>query len=259
MEKLEASGYATVNGLQMYYEIYGEGDVPLVLIHGGGSTIESTFGVLMPLLYQHGKVIALELQAHGRTSDRDAPESFEQDADDVAGLLQYLKVQKANVLGFSNGGSATMRLAIRHPKLVNKIVVIAGAYQKEGFVPGLFEGMEHATLDNLPKPLHAAFLAVTPDEKRLKNMFDKDVYRMLHFKDFPDDALPSIKAPALFISSDRDVILAAHTLKMSQLVPGARLIILPGPHGACIGAVEVPKIDGLPEITATLVQGFLAD
>ena len=259
MEKLKASGYAPVNGLQMYYEIYGEGDIPLVLIHGGGSTIESTFGVLIPLLCANNKVIALELQAHGRTTDRDAPETFEQDADDVAALLQFLKVEKANVLGFSNGGTATMQVAIRHPKLVNKILAISGAYQKEGFVPGLFAGMEHANLSHLPKPLHTAFLAVTPDEKQLKNMFDKDVYRMLHFKDFPDDALPSIKAPALFISSDRDVILAEHTLKMSQLVPGARLIILPGPHGACIGAVEVPKIEGLPGITAALVENFLAE
>jgi pimeloyl-ACP methyl ester carboxylesterase len=83
----QTSGYAPVNGLKMYYEIHGAGNIPLVLIHGGGSTIESSFGKLLPLLAQHGKIIALELQAHGRTSDRDAPESFEQDADDVAGLL----------------------------------------------------------------------------------------------------------------------------------------------------------------------------
>src|ERR1700761_9023298 len=79
------SGYAPVNGLKMYYEIHGNGGVPLVLIHGGGSTIESSFGRLLPLLSRHNKIIAVELQAHGRTSDRPGPESFEQDADDVAG------------------------------------------------------------------------------------------------------------------------------------------------------------------------------
>src|SRR5713226_6395711 len=115
MEKLKTSGYAPINGLDMYYEIYGAGAMPLVLIHGGGSTIETTFGNILPLLSDYGKVIAVELQAHGRTNDRDAPESFEQDADDVAALLHYLKVDKANFLGFSNGGTTTMQIAISHP------------------------------------------------------------------------------------------------------------------------------------------------
>src|SRR6185437_974999 len=103
--------YAEVNGIRMYYEIHGEehGGLPLVLIHGGGSTIESTFRTVLPLLAQAHKVVALELQAHGRTSDRDAPESFEQDADDVAGLLKHLGITKANILGFSNGGTTTLQ------------------------------------------------------------------------------------------------------------------------------------------------------
>src|SRR5689334_21440507 len=106
------TGYAPVNGINMYYEIHGQGDLPLVLIHGGGSTIESTFGNLLPLVNDYGKLIAIELQAHGRTSDRDAPESFELDADYVAALLKYLKIQKANFIGFSNGGTTTMQIAI---------------------------------------------------------------------------------------------------------------------------------------------------
>src|ERR1700761_5829800 len=138
MEKLKTSGYAPVNGLHMYYEIHGEGKMPLVLIHGGGSTIETTFGTILPLL--GGKLIAVELQAHGRTSDRDAPETFEQDADDVAGLLKYLKVDKANFFGFSNGATTTLQIAIRHPELVNKVVALSAAYQREGFVPGFFDG-----------------------------------------------------------------------------------------------------------------------
>src|ERR1700761_8634804 len=105
MEKLKTSGYAPVNGLHMYYQIHGEGKMPLVLIHGGGSTIETSFERLLPLFAKNNKVIALELQAHGRTGDRDAPESFNQDADDVAGLLKYLDIAKANIVGFSNGGS----------------------------------------------------------------------------------------------------------------------------------------------------------
>ena len=81
------SGYAGVNGIRMYYEIHGEGQTPVVLIHGGGSTIETSFHYLLPLLASHRRVVAVELQAHGRTSDRDSPVSFQQDADDVAALL----------------------------------------------------------------------------------------------------------------------------------------------------------------------------
>ncbi len=87
----------------------------LILIHGGGSTIETTFGNILPLLATYGKVVAVELQAHGRTSDRDGELSFEQDADDVAGLLEFLKIEKADIFGFSNGGNTAMQVAIRHP------------------------------------------------------------------------------------------------------------------------------------------------
>jgi pimeloyl-ACP methyl ester carboxylesterase len=126
MENLKTSGYIPVNGLNMYYEIHGEGVLPLVLIHGGGSTIESTFSNLISLLASRNKIIAVELQAHGHTSDRDGPESFEQDADDVAGLLNALKIDKANILGFSNGGTTTLQIAIRHPGIVHKIIVVFG-------------------------------------------------------------------------------------------------------------------------------------
>src|SRR6187401_1819086 len=108
------SGYAPVNGLKMYYEIHGEG-TPLVLIHGGGSTIQTSFSKILPLLAQHYKVIAMELQAHGHTNDRDSAESFEQDANDVAALLSYLKINKPNILGFSNGGHTAMQIGISHP------------------------------------------------------------------------------------------------------------------------------------------------
>src|SRR5882757_6640198 len=96
--------YAPVNGLQLYYEIHGSG-YPLVLLHGGGSTIQSTFGRILPQLAKTHQVIAIELQAHGHTRDIGRPLSFEQDADDVAALLQQLQVEKADILGFSNGGT----------------------------------------------------------------------------------------------------------------------------------------------------------
>lgn len=244
----------------MYYEIYGDSNMPLVLIHGGGSTIETTFGTLLPLLSDYGKLVAVELQAHGRTSDRDAPESFEQDADDVAGLLNYLKIDKANIMGFSNGGSTAMQIAIRHPGVINKIIVVSGAFKRDGFIPGFFDGFKGATLDNMPIPLQAGFLKVTPDKSRLQVMFDKDVERMVTFKDWPDDALRSIKAPALIIAADHDAMTPAHMIEITCLIPGSRLAILPGTHGSIIGEAGSEKgASNLPGIVAALVKGFLND
>lgn len=259
MEKLDASGYAPVNGLKMYYEIYGNGTMPLILIHGGGSTIESTFGNILPFLSGYGKLIAVELQAHGRTTDRGAPETFEQDADDVATLLKYLKIDKANFFGFSNGATATLQIAIRHPEIVNKIVVASGAYRRDGFIPGFFDGFPNATLDNMPESLKEAFLKVTPDKARLQVMFEKDVARMENFKDIPDDDLRSIKAPTLIISADHDVTTPEHAVKMSHLIPNAQLVILPGTHGSIMGAAEAgtTKDSKLSEIVVALVKEFL--
>lgn len=109
--------FAKINGINMYYEVHGEGS-PLVLIHGGGSTLHTTFGRIMPLLAKKYKVIGVELQAHGHTTDRNAPETFEQDADDVAELLKQLNIPQADIFGFSNGGNTAMKLAMRHPQCV---------------------------------------------------------------------------------------------------------------------------------------------
>lgn len=255
MENLK-TGYAPVNGINMYYEIHGEGTIPLVLIHGGGSTIEVTFAQILPIFSKHNKVIAVELQAHGRTSDRNSPESFEQDADDVASLLKYLKVDKANILGFSNGGTTTLQIAVRHPEIVNKIIDVAGASQREGFLSGFFDGFNGATIDMMPAPLKTAFLKVNPDNDKLLNMFHKDVERMKNFKDIPDDSIRGIKAPALVIVGSQDVMPVEHAVKLTHLIAGAQLAVLPGVHGACLGEVTA-KPGKQPEATAILVQEFL--
>lgn len=137
--------YADVNGLKMYYEIHGEG-FPLVLIHGGGSTLETTFGRILPTLAKTHKVIAVEMQAHGHTADVDRAFSFEQDADDIAALLKYLKIAKADIFGFSNGASTTLQIAIRHPQIVNKIIVASTMYKKDGAFQGFFEMNEECFL-----------------------------------------------------------------------------------------------------------------
>ena len=114
-------------------------------------------------LHKHYKIIAVELQAHGHTSDRNAPETFEQDADDVAALLKQLNISKAYIFGFSNGASTTLQIAIRHPELPEKIVVASGAYKRDGFIPGFFDGFKTATLNTMPQGLRDAFLKINPD------------------------------------------------------------------------------------------------
>lgn len=256
--KMKNQGYAPVNGINMYYETYGEGAVPLVLIHGGGSTITSSFANIIPFFAKYGKVIAVELQAHGRTSDRDAPESFAQDADDVAALVKFLKIEKANFLGFSNGGSTALQIAIRHSAIVNKIIAISAASKRDGLIAGFFEGMKGVTLSNMPMPLQEAYLKVAPKKEGLQVMFEKDRDRMINFKDWKDEDLQTIKAPTLLMVSQNDVVTIDHTIKMSQLIVGSKLIVLPGVHGSFIGEVcTAEKGSKMPEITAGLVAEFL--
>ena len=250
------TGYAPVNGLKMYYEIHGEG-MPVVLIHGGGSTIQTTFGSMIPLLAPHYKIVAVELQAHGHTNDRNEPESFEQDADDVAALLQHLRISKAHFFGFSNGGNTAMRIATRHPGIVNNLVVVSSFYKRDGMIKG-FEGLEMASLEDMPQLLKTYYLQINNDQKGLQTMFDKDKERMVRFKNWSDEDLQSIKAPTFLISGDHDVVTPAHAVKMSQLIPNAQLMILPGTHGSFIGEVcTTEKESKMPEITAAIIREFL--
>jgi len=171
-----AGHYATVNGLNMYYETHGSGR-PLVLLHGGGSTIESTFGRILPDLARTRQVIAVELQAHGHTKDIDRPLSFEQDADDVAALLKHLHIDRADFMGFSNGGTTCLQIAIRHPKLVNKLVLASATYKRDGMQPGFFDGFKGATLEMMPPPLKEAYLKANPDPRPLTDAARRLVFR----------------------------------------------------------------------------------
>lgn len=251
--------YANVNGLKMYYEIHGQGK-PLVLLHGGGSTIASTFGRILPQLAKTHQVIAVELQAHGHTADIDRPLSFEQDADDVAALLKQLHVTKADIMGFSNGGTTTLQMGIRHPELVNKLVIIAATYKRSGMQPGFFDGFDHATIETMPQPLKDAYLKANPDPKGLQRMFDRDVARMANFKDISDEMIKSIEAPALVINGDADVVRPEHAMEMAHTLPHARLAILPGVHGEYIGEICSPnKNSPLPVLVTAMIEAFLTE
>jgi pimeloyl-ACP methyl ester carboxylesterase len=238
-DKTVTKAYADVNGISMYYEIHGPDGTPLVLIHGGGSTIGTSFGKVLPLLAADFRVIAVELQGHGHSSDRDGPESFEQDADDVAALIHHLSVPRALFFGFSNGGHVALQLAARHPRLVAGLILASTFYKREALPAGFIEGMKDVSLEAIPLPLRQAFLAANPDETKMLAMFDKDRQRMLDFVDWEDGLLKAIEAPALIISGDRDAILPAHAVRMAALIPECRLMILPATHGSYLGVAEV--------------------
>ena len=251
------SGYSDVNGIKMYYEIYGEGK-PLVLIHGGGSTIQTSFGRVIPLFSKDRQLICVELQAHGRTGDRNAELSFEQDADDVAALLKNLNITKADILGFSNGGNTALQMAIRHPAVCNNIVAASILLKRDGAFPQFWSFMENGTFANMPQAYKDAFLNVTPDSAKLMTMYQKCVNRMIHFKDFPDAQITSIQVPVLLINGDADVATNEHAVAMSKLIPNCRLAIIPGGHGAYIGEITTLKKDYKDtDFIVPLIDNFL--
>jgi pimeloyl-ACP methyl ester carboxylesterase len=258
--EIETGRYADMNGLHMYYEIYGKGK-PLVLIHGGGSTIESTYGRLLPEFSRKHQVIAVELQAHGHTPDIDRPLSFEQDADDVAALLKLLKIDKADVIGFSNGGTTALQIAIRHPELVNKLVLLSATFKRSGMQPGFFEGFKNASMEKmLPQALKEAYLKANPDPKGLQRMFNRDVARMVSFKDISDEFIKAIQAPALVVNGDTDVVRPEHALELFHLLPRAKLAIIPGGHGEYLGEITSTNKDSkIPLLVAAMIEEFLME
>lgn len=250
-------GYKQVNGIQMYYEIYGSGK-PLVLIHGGGGSILFDYKEIISRFENKFQLIGIDLQNHGMTDHRDIPETFEEDADDVAALLKELNIEKASFWGFSNGGSTVMQLAHRHPKIIDKLIVASAFYKKNGMMDGFFESMIDVTLESMPELLKINFLNLNPDFSKLENMFDKDSKRMQTFEDWDEKILTSIKAPTLFISGDKDIIKPEHVVEMWRLLEGSQLMILPATHGSYMMADFGGNVDeNLIDFTANEVERFL--
>ena len=225
--KSAKGSYASVNGLDVYYEIHGTGR-PLVLLHGGGSTIDTSFGRVLPSFAKTRRVIAFEQQGHGHTADVDRPFSFEQTADDTAALLRYLKVERADFFGYSNGGSVALQLAIRHPELVRKLVVASAMFRRDGLYPEFWESMRHATPESMPAELRDAYLRVAPHPEQLTTFHDKSVKRMLEFKDWRPEDIQSIVAPTMVMIGDADIVRPEHAVQMFRLLPHAQLAVLPG-------------------------------
>jgi pimeloyl-ACP methyl ester carboxylesterase len=247
------SGYAPIGGLRLYYEIHGDANperAPLVLLHGGGDTIQTSFGLILPELAGKRQVVAFEQQGYGHTADiADRPFSFEQSADDTAALLDYLHLRRADLFGFSNGGTIALQVAIRHPQLVRKLVVASGFFSHAGADPAFWNGFASATLDVMPKELRDAYLEVAPHPEDLQSMFDKAVQRMRTFKDIPEDKIRSISAPTLVVCGDADVMRPEHAVEEFRLLPHAQLAILPG--------TEHMKVTARSSWLAPMIEEFL--
>jgi pimeloyl-ACP methyl ester carboxylesterase len=249
--------YATVNGLHMYYEIHGDGK-PLVLIHGAASTIETTFGRLIPALAKAHKVIAVELQAHGHSDNRDGRQiTFEQDADDVIALLQQLHISKANIFGFSNGGTTALQIAIRRPEMVNKLIIASSMYKRAGVPAAFWESMKTPRFSDMPDIYKQVFLTINPSQDALRIMFDQCAHRMQQFKDIPDEVISAIQVPALIMSGDKDVAFPEHAVEMYRRLPHASVAIFPGGHGAYLGELAASRDARNPPIALPVIEDFL--
>lgn len=233
------SGYAPVNGLNLYYEIHGSGD-PLILMHGGISTLDTDFAALLPVLAEGRQVIGVELQGHGRTADVDRPLRFATMADDIAALIAHLGLKQADLFGFSVGAGVALDVAIRYPDLVRKVVLATVSYTVEGEHTQIREGMQYVTPEVVagsPYQLDYARLAPHPENwasllEKIKEMSSQD-------QEWAADAIRAIKAPVLLIFGDADIVRLEHAVELFQLLgggvpgdvvglPASQLAILPG-------------------------------
>jgi pimeloyl-ACP methyl ester carboxylesterase len=242
-------------------EVHGEprnGRAPLLLVHGGGSTIETNFGALLPLLAEGRQVVAVEEQGHGHTAAIDRPHTFEHSADDVDALLEQLGVARADVLGFSSGAGVALRLAMRHPSRVRRLIAASTFYRRDGVVDGFWDMVEHASIESMPQVYKDADRELHPDPGHLEQLFEQDNWQTRAFEDWPDAELQAIKAPTLVVAGDQDIVTPEHAARMARAIPGGRLLVVPGNHGDYLG--EVAAADGdtsLLRATLPLLTRFL--
>jgi pimeloyl-ACP methyl ester carboxylesterase len=254
------TGYAPVNGLQMYYEIHGGGR-PLLLLHGALSATETSFGAVLPALAEDREVISVEQQAHGRTADIDRPLRTVQMAQDTAALLEHIGIRRADVLGYSMGAGIALELAIRHPELVRKVVAISVSYNADGFHPGLLAGLEGLRPEHLAgTPWQEEYARTAPRPEDYPRLVAKVTDLNMNMPAWPAEAVSSIRAPVLIIIGDSDIVTPEHGVAMFRLLgggvvgdtvglPASQLAILPGtPHSTIMQRADLL----LPMITAFL-------
>jgi pimeloyl-ACP methyl ester carboxylesterase len=173
------TGYAPINGLNMYYEIHGSGSgEPLVLLHGSFMTISNNWSGWIGEFSKTRKVIVVEMQGHGRTADINRNFSYENLADDIAAMLDYLKIKQADLLGYSMGGGVAMQVAIRHPDKVRKVVSISAVFRHDGWVKEALDMFPQLTADMLKgSPIETEYKKLSPTPNEFPN-FVKRVIAM---------------------------------------------------------------------------------
>ena len=241
-------GYASVNGLEMYYEVHGAGD-PLVLLHGGPTTIDSSFGAVLPSLAKVRRVVAVEQQGHGHTADVDRPLSFEQMADDTAALLRHLEIGKADFFGYSDGGNVALGVAIRHPDVVRKLAIAGTNFNNDGLYPEVLEFMKHATPDDLGG-LRDAYTGVAPRPEDWPALVAKVMKMGVEFKGWRPEDIRAIEAPTLVMIGDVNIVRPEHAVELFRLLPHAQLAVLPGTDHI---KLIVERIDWL----LSMIEAFL--
>jgi pimeloyl-ACP methyl ester carboxylesterase len=218
--KPASSGYAPVNGIKVYYEVYGEG-MPIVLLHGAFWNIEMNWAQLIPELSKTRKVIALELQGHGHTAFSERKLDLATLASDVEGVMDYLKVDGADVAGFSMGGSIAYQLAVKSPKRVRKLVIISSTYQTNGWLPVVnngFKGFKADFFDNTP--LKTAYDSIAPDKTKWRKFIEQMIAFAAVPFDIGDSNIAKITSPVLLISGDNDGLDKVELMKTYQLLGG---------------------------------------
>jgi pimeloyl-ACP methyl ester carboxylesterase len=239
--------YASVNGLELYYETYGRGR-PLVLLHGGLMTIDLNWGSLVAPLAATRHVIAVELQGHGHTADTARPMTIEALADDVLALLDHLGIEEADVFGFSLGGLVAYEMGLRGPSRIGKLVVASADTHRP-------PGRESVPIsdDKLPTPadfqrMQDARAAVAPDPTDFERFAEK-TSTMVHEVPGKTDELRSLQMPILLLFGDRDFWPLADVDELFALLPNAQLAVLPGTTH--MGMTQQP------ELLLALVTPFL--
>jgi pimeloyl-ACP methyl ester carboxylesterase len=241
------TGYAPVNGLKMYYEVHGSGK-PVVLLHGAFMTITNNWDGWIGELSKTRKVIAVEMQGHGRTADIPRDFTPENLADDVAALLNYLKIPRTDLIGYSMGGEVAMQCAIRHPDKVRKAVIISSTFRSDGMVDGALESISKLTADAFKgSPIEIEYQKLSPTPDDFPRFVKRIVATASKRYDFGADQLKATKAPMFFIHGDADGVRLAHVAEMFRLKGGET-------HGD-MGPRSASRLAILPDTThVTLMQ-----
>ena len=255
-----SSGYAPVNGLEMYYETYGSGGTPLILLHGGFSAIGSSFGKLIPELSMNRQVIGVDMQAHGHTADIDRPISFENLSDDIAAFMKYLNLERADFFGYSVGAGVALYLVLRHPELVRKLVLATVSYLGSGMQPGLLEGMANIQPEMMVgSPWHDEYMRIAPHPENFPQLVSKVKAFNANVKDLDPEQIRAIKAPVLLIFGDSDIVQLEHVVNIFRLLGGGieGTMGLPNSQLAVLPATAHQNVIDRATILLSIIPPFL--